>query len=135
MKRWDPPGSHSGSSLPSRAAASPLLVPLRLVGRRPARALCLLARGPAIARRAARSPAATTAIAAIDPSKHLAVSAFMGSVQRALSAPDFRGGDAWAVMGGCEIDLSKASIEAGEAVINTFAFWGGIELNAPPDWS
>jgi len=111
-----------------------LLVNLGILEFRLALALFLLAVGAAIVWRAARSPAATTAIAAIDPSKHLDVSAFMGSVQRALSAPDFRGGDAWAVMGGCEIDLSKASIEAGEAVINTFAFWGGIELKVPPDW-
>jgi predicted membrane protein len=97
-------------------------------------ALFLFAVGAAIVRRAARSPVAATVAPMTDLSKHLDVSAFMGSVQRALSDQDFRGGNAWAVMGGCEIDLSKASIETGEAVINTFAFWGGIELKVPGDW-
>jgi len=111
-----------------------LLVNLGVLGLRLALALFLLAVGAAIVWRAARSPVAASLAPVIDPSKHLDVSAFMGSVQRALSAPDFRGGNAWAVLGGCEIDLSKASIEAGEAVINTFAFWGGIELKVPADW-
>ena len=43
------------------------------------------------------------------------------------------GGDAVAVMGGCEIDLSAARI-ADEAVIDVLAFWGGIELRVPRGW-
>ena len=37
-------------------------------------------------------------------------------------------------MGGCEIDLRHASID-GEAVIDIFALWGGVELRVPPDWT
>jgi predicted membrane protein len=113
-----------------------LLVNLGILDLRLAFALFLLALGAAIVWRAARSPdvAAVAPAALTDPSKHLDVSVFMGSVQRALSAQDFLGGSATALLGGCEIDLTKASIAGGEAVINTFAFWGGIEIKVPPDW-
>ena len=62
--------------------------------------------------------------------------AIMGGVARRSSSQTFRGADLTAVMGGCEIDLRQASIETGvEAVIDVFAFWGGIDIKVPEDWT
>jgi hypothetical protein len=60
--------------------------------------------------------------------------AVMGAVQRSSQSQDFRGGELTAIMGGCEVDLRKAKILGGEAVIDTFALWGGIEIRVPEDW-
>jgi predicted membrane protein len=62
--------------------------------------------------------------------------AIMGGVARRSSSQDFKGADLTAVMGGCEIDLRQASIaEGAEAVIDVFAFWGGIDIKVPEDWT
>lgn len=61
--------------------------------------------------------------------------AMMASVKRRSLATDFRGGDANAIMGGVELDLTGAQIAPGQqAVIDTFAFWGGIEIRVPETW-
>jgi len=61
--------------------------------------------------------------------------ALLGGFKRGSSTQDFRGGELTAIMGGCEIDLRDASIQNGQAVINCFAFWGGIEIKVPEDWN
>ncbi|HET6272324.1 MAG TPA: DUF5668 domain-containing protein [Bacteroidota bacterium] len=61
--------------------------------------------------------------------------AFLGGVRRTNNSQDFKGGELTAIMGGCEIDLREASIKSGVAVIDMFAFWGGIEIKVPADWS
>ena len=67
----------------------------------------------------------TTSISAI---------AVLGGVSRGNNSPAFRGGELTAVMGGCELDLRHAAID-GEAVIDVFALWGGIEVRVPEDWT
>jgi predicted membrane protein len=38
-------------------------------------------------------------------------------------------------MGGCEIDLTQASMAPGHrAVVDCFTIWGGIEIKVPADW-
>lgn len=60
--------------------------------------------------------------------------AILGGSSRKLSAANFQGGDATAIMGGCEIDLRDCGSEGGPAEIDTFAFWGGVEIRVPDDW-
>ena len=60
--------------------------------------------------------------------------AILGSVVRGNNSPAFRGGDLSAILGGCELDLRQAAID-GEATIEVFALWGGIEIRVPDDWS
>lgn len=61
-----------------------------------------------------------------------AVAMMSGNVRK-IGSQDFHGGEAVAVMGGCELDLTRARI-TGEAVIDVLAWWGGIEITVPPGW-
>lgn len=61
--------------------------------------------------------------------------AILGGFKRTIASQDFRGGELTAVLGGCEIDLRQAVIRGDEAVINIFAFWGGVELRVPENWT
>jgi predicted membrane protein len=69
-----------------------------------------------------------------DSSDTINAFAFMGGFKRSNDSQDFRGGEATAIMGGCEIDLRKASIKDEEAVMNLFSVMGGIEIWVPEDW-
>jgi predicted membrane protein len=61
--------------------------------------------------------------------------AVMGGSARRSNSQAFEGADLTAIMGGCDIDLRDASIAPNtEAVIEVFAFWGGIDLKVPEDW-
>jgi hypothetical protein len=60
--------------------------------------------------------------------------AILGGAHRRLAVGDFQGGDATAILGGCDIDLRDCGSEGGPAEIDTFAFWGGIEIRVPEDW-
>jgi predicted membrane protein len=60
--------------------------------------------------------------------------AVLAGVNRGSNSTSFRGGELTAFMGGCEIDLRNAAIN-GEAVIDVFAMWGGIEIRVPENWT
>ncbi|WLD57802.1 cell wall-active antibiotics response protein [Salinispirillum sp. LH 10-3-1] len=49
-------------------------------------------------------------------------------------AKNFKGGTVSAVFGGAEIDLRKSKLE-GEATIELFVAFGGVELKVPQEWS
>jgi predicted membrane protein len=103
-------------------------------------ALVLLFVGANIAWRALRPPLPreTAGVESFD------MVAVLGGAKTGSTSPDlrggagsrdFKGGRAMAVMGGCEIDLRRASIADGnEALIDVFVMWGGIEIKVPEDW-
>jgi hypothetical protein len=61
------------------------------------------------------------------------IMAILGGSKRGISG-DFKGGQALCVMGGCEIDLRRASMVSDEAVVDVFVMWGGAEIKVPEDW-
>jgi predicted membrane protein len=73
-------------------------------------------------------------IEASDTNSTLSAVAVLSGVNRGNNSRTFRGGDLTAIMGGCEVDLRHAAID-GEAIIDVFAMWGGIEIRVPEDWT
>jgi len=60
--------------------------------------------------------------------------AILGAFARRSRSQAFRGADLTAIMGACEIDLRGAAIH-GEATIDVFTMWGGIDISVPDDWT
>jgi predicted membrane protein len=60
--------------------------------------------------------------------------AVFGGVDRHIAASDFHGAQCTAIFGGCNIDLRDAQIEGSEAVLETYAIFGGVEIRVPEDW-
>jgi predicted membrane protein len=111
-----------------------LLMTLGLLQFKQALALFLLALGAVMVLRAIhRGPAAETGPVGTE---RLDAFALLGGVQRISRSTDFRGGNASATLGGCDIDLRQAVILDGEtAVIDAMALMGGIEVRVPDDWT
>ncbi len=57
-----------------------------------------------------------------------------GNVAKVVSQ-QFTGGDVGAMMGGCDLDLRRASTGGGQAVLEVFAMWGGIDIQVPEGWA
>ncbi|MEI8324320.1 MAG: DUF5668 domain-containing protein, partial [Betaproteobacteria bacterium] len=60
--------------------------------------------------------------------------AVMSGNKLTVVSQDFREGEATAIMGGVELDFRGAVVQT-EAHLRTFAFWGGIQIKVPADWS
>lgn len=88
--------------------------------------------GAALVWRSLRGPRARTdGVAEAD---RLNAFALLSGVEMNNASQAFAGGQATAVMGGCEIDLRQAKMAGEEAVIEVFAMWGGIDIKVPPTW-
>lgn len=75
-----------------------------------------------------------TRVRAADTADTVSGIAILGGVKRRNNSRTFKGGDLTAIMGGCEIDLRQAAID-GEAAIEVFAMWGGIDIRVPENWT
>src|ERR1041385_3527199 len=60
--------------------------------------------------------------------------AVFGGVDRHIAAQDFHEAQCTAIFGGCKIDLRDAQIQGSEAVLETYAIFGGVEIRVPDDW-
>lgn len=69
-----------------------------------------------------------------DTTQRLELLVILGGTRRTCSARDFRGGSLLAIMGGADVDLYEADIASGEAVLEVFTWWGGIEIRVPRHW-
>jgi predicted membrane protein len=58
-----------------------------------------------------------------------------GGGQRRISTPDFKHAEVLALFGGYNLDLRKATIKSGTAVIDATAIFGGIEIVVPEHWN
>jgi predicted membrane protein len=85
------------------------------------------------ARIAWRALTPRTAVSAPEGQSALDVLAILGGSKRGVSG-DFKGGQAFAFMGGSEIDLRRATMARDEAVLDIFVCWGGVEIKVPEDW-
>jgi predicted membrane protein len=67
---------------------------------------------------------------------HASQFALLSSCKRRWGKSVFRGADATAVMGGCELDLREALMSSGElAVIDVFVIMGGVTIFVPVNWT
>lgn len=100
--------------------------------------LALLALGGTLVWRAMNGSKADTASAPGTSDEHSefvrSFAVMSGTELRPVSRP-FRGADLSAVMAGIKLDLSDARMDGDSASVEVFAFWGGIEIYVPPDWT
>jgi predicted membrane protein len=57
-----------------------------------------------------------------------------GGSNSASRSKAFSGGEATAIFGGCDLDLTRAQIEGDAAVLWCRAVFGGVDVRVPEDW-
>jgi hypothetical protein len=138
--KWISPPRHPGAGLVwIVAGVGFLLVTFGRMSFAGVWALVLFFIGANIAWRALRPPLPASS----DSEDAFDMVAVLGGAKTGITSPDgdggvprpFTGGRAMAVMGGCEIDLRRASIPEGrQALLDVFVVWGGIEIKVPEEW-
>lgn len=93
----------------------------------------LLVVGASMVWRSLRGPRST--VDGAPSSDRLNALAVLSGFNQANASQSFAGGQATAIMGGCEIDLRQAKMAGSEAVVEVFALWGGVELKVPDSWA
>jgi predicted membrane protein len=69
-------------------------------------------------------------------SEYVNGTAILGGIEQRNSSLYFKGGSVSGILGGHDIDLRQADIPDGEeAVLEVFAFMGGVEVKVPDDWT
>ena len=58
----------------------------------------------------------------------------MGANIQSVASAGLAGGEAVAVMAGCQVELLPSSSALKEIVIDVLAFWGGVEIHIPSGW-
>jgi predicted membrane protein len=67
---------------------------------------------------------------------HASLFSLLSSSKRRWGRSVFRGAEATAFMGGCELDLRDALMSSGElAVVDVFVIMGGVNIFVPPNWT
>lgn len=66
---------------------------------------------------------------------HLDEWAVFGGSRRRLDSQDFKGGEAFAMFGGVELDLRGAAVTQDEVVIEASALFGGVDIQVPESWN
>lgn len=61
--------------------------------------------------------------------------AIMGGVKRENLATSFQRGEATAVMGGVDLDLSRAVMDGREALLDVSSIMGGVKIRVPETWT
>ncbi len=79
------------------------------------------------------SKAAYTNNAFTDSTDVIDITAIFSGVKKNVLSKNFKGGDVVAIMGGAEINITKADIGS-KAVIDIFTMFGGTKIIVPPDW-
>lgn len=97
-------------------------------------AVLLLVGGSLVWRALAGGRAAPVARSDGDPEAYLHSFALMAGNELRSVSRSFRGADLGAFMGAVVLDLTSSKMEGDQAVIDTYALWGGIEIRVPPDW-
>ena len=60
--------------------------------------------------------------------------AIFGGFKRRVLTQCFKGGELTSIFGGCEVDLHQAALESGQARIDVFVLFGGVEIRVPEGW-